>query len=424
MTKIETGTLGETAYTTQLDNGLTVIVVQKPGFTKKAGLLATRYGSVDMTFQSGGQVVTTPAGVAHFLEHKMFDMPDGRNVLQQFGQLGASPNAYTSNSLTAYHFETTNALTDCLTLLLNYVYTPFYTPESVEKEQGIISQELRMYHDTPQMRLFDELLALLYTKHPVRVPIGGTQESITAITADMLYQCYHTFYVPSNMVLTVVGDVTTDEVESLAQQYSPTEIAPVPTRDLAAGEPDTAGGDNITVAMDVPMPLFGIGVKLHQPTSVNPLSWQIQTKIALEVLSGTSSPLYSRLYADGLIDGSFGFDPFQFTQGCCMLFMGQSRDPLAVQNALFAEARRLVAEGIPAPLFQRVKRACWGGKLRSLDNPMSIARQVASCYLGGSDYFTLPTRFDEATMAGALSILAFLTPERTAMVQIRQKQGG
>lgn len=423
MTDIDTKRLGEIAYTTALPNGLTVITIKKPGFQKKAGLLAVNYGSIHTRLPGMGttSAVETPAGVAHFLEHKMFDMPDGRNVLQLYGELGASPNAYTSHAMTAYHFETTERFDDCLSLLLEYVYTPYYTQESVDKEQGIIGQELSMYRDMPGMRLSDELMALTYINHPVRLPIGGTHESISRITKDTLYDCYNTFYTPANMVLCVAGDVEAEEVTALAERLSP-KVKNVPlTHSLGISEPAAAGGKTLTVSMDVPMPLFEMAVKLTQPAGVNRLTWDVLVKLASECLSGMSTPLYSRLYEGGLIDAGFGFDPFLFQEGGCLLFMGQSREPEAVRDALLAEVKLLLSEGIPEMLFERVCRSCWGARVRTLDIPMGLARQVAAQQLAGCNFFDLPDIFDRANTASLLEVLSQVTEENTALVIIRKE---
>ncbi|MCL2084404.1 MAG: insulinase family protein [Oscillospiraceae bacterium] len=416
MTAIDTGVMGELAYTEKLPNGLAVFVMKKPGFQKKAGMLAVNYGS-DHIMLPGAGAAATPAGVAHFLEHKMFDMPDGRNVLQVYGELGASPNAFTSHSMTAYHFEATERFGECLELLLDFVYTPYYTPESVEKERGIIGQELSMYRDMPGMRLFEELLALTYVKHPVRLPIGGTHASVAEITARTLYDCHSAFYAPANMVLCAAGDVEPDEIVEMAARISPDRASEryiMPE----TGEPDCVGGLELTVDMDVPLPLFGIAVKLRRPDGVSRLEWETLIKLASECLAGMSSPLYSELYEDGLIDGAFGFDPFMFDGGSCLLFTGQSREPDAVRGRLLTEARRLSADGIPAELFERVKRSCWGARMRILDAPLDYSRQVAARYLAGEDFFWLPGIFARAGAGAAAGVLRRITEENTAIVRI------
>ena len=192
--------LDERAVTATLSNGLPVCVVPKPGFAKKCAYFVTNYGSIDTKFTWMGREYDTPAGVAHYLEHKMFEMPD-RDVMQEFSALGANPNAFTSYAMTAYYFTCTEQFEACLELLLTFVSTPYFTAESVERERGIIGQEIRMYEDSADSRVYEDLFAAMYRHHPVRVPIAGTVESIQAITPEILQSCYDAFYHPANMML-------------------------------------------------------------------------------------------------------------------------------------------------------------------------------------------------------------------------------
>ena len=203
--------VGETLYHEVLDNGLHIYVDRRPEFQKSFAFFATNYGGMDMKFHLDGQWRDTPAGVAHFLEHKMFDTEDG-NALQDLAANGASPNAFTSSAITGYYFESTEKFFDNLKILLSFVSIPYFTQESVDKEQGIIGQEIRMVEDDPDNQVFYALMECLYDHHPIRVPIAGTQESISHITAGTLYACHKAFYTPANMVLTVAGDVDPEQV--------------------------------------------------------------------------------------------------------------------------------------------------------------------------------------------------------------------
>ncbi|MBS5672460.1 MAG: insulinase family protein, partial [Firmicutes bacterium] len=199
--------LDERAVTATLSNGLPVCVVPKPGFAKKCAYFVTNYGSIDTKFTWMGREYDTPAGVAHYLEHKMFDTPDGGNALQTLSSTGASPNAFTSTAITGYHFECADQFWDNLRTLLEFVSVPYFTKESVDKEQGIIGQEIRMIEDQPGWQAYHLLLEALYQYHPVRNSVAGSVESIAEITAETLYQCHEAFYTPSNMVLCVAGNV-------------------------------------------------------------------------------------------------------------------------------------------------------------------------------------------------------------------------
>ena len=220
MVRKEYPKVGETIAHAQLDNGLHIYVDQKPGFQKSYAFFATCYGGMDMKFYLDGTWRDTPAGVAHFLEHKMFDTEDG-NALQILAANGASPNAFTSSAMTGYYFESTEKFYENLKVLLSFVSIPYFTQESVDKEQGIIGQEIRMVEDDPDNQVFYALMESLFDHHPIQVSIAGTQESISHITADTLYACHKAFYTPSNMVLTVAGDVDPERVVEIAREILP-----------------------------------------------------------------------------------------------------------------------------------------------------------------------------------------------------------
>jgi predicted Zn-dependent peptidase len=225
MTVLEYPRIGETIHHTVLENGLNVFVAPKPDYDKSYAFFATNYGGMDMRFQLAGQWHDTPAGVAHFLEHKMFDTEDG-NALQDLASNGASPNAFTGSAITGYYFESTEKFEENLRILLSFVSIPWFTQESVDKEQGIIGQEIRMIEDNPEWRVFTNMMAGLYQNHPVRTSVAGTVESISHITAETLYACHKAFYDPSNMVLCVAGNVDPERVCDIAREILPTQAGP------------------------------------------------------------------------------------------------------------------------------------------------------------------------------------------------------
>lgn len=219
MTRKQYPELDETLYRETLENGLTVLVVPRKGFTKKLAYFVTDFGSIHTDFRLGGKEYHAPAGVAHYLEHKMFDLPGDRDVSAEFAALGASTNAFTSYDMTAYFFPCTDHFDECLRLLLEFVSTPYFTEESVEKERGIIDQEIGMNEDAPDSVVFDNLMAAMYAVHPIRQPILGTSETIREITPEVLYTCHRAFYAPGNMLLCVVGDVDPESVASAAVRF-------------------------------------------------------------------------------------------------------------------------------------------------------------------------------------------------------------
>ena len=227
MTKYEYPGVGETLWRSTLENGLRVSVITKPGYTRCFAMFATDYGGADRRFRLGGEYIDTPAGVAHFLEHKMFDMPEGDNAMTLLASNGAQPNAFTSSGMTAYYFESTEGFYENLETLLRFVSTPYFTPESVQKERGIIGQEIRMCEDNPDYVVYDELMRCLYAHNPIRDSVAGTVESIAAITPETLYSCHKIFYNPSNMCLCVAGDVDPRRVEDAARRILPAEAGEV-----------------------------------------------------------------------------------------------------------------------------------------------------------------------------------------------------
>ena len=321
--------LGETVYEDRLPNGLRLLTVKKPGFHKTFAMFATRYGGADRRFRVGSDWVDTPAGVAHFLEHKMFDMPDGSNVLSELSARGASPNAYTGSDMTAYHITCTDDFADSLEILLRYVSTPWYTAESVAKEQGIIAQEIRMREDQPGRRVRTELMKALYARHPVREGNLGTEESIARITPDLLYGCHESFYRPDNMVLCCAGNVDPESILSLAARLLPEKPRRKPPERDRGEEADLAPVRVRTeTEMPVSMPVFLLGSKL--PFAPEGKDWQrrlLLAELSCDLFLGEGSPLYAALYDGGAINRSFSAGVTDFPAGESAARAGAARIP-------------------------------------------------------------------------------------------------
>lgn len=397
--------LTETIYRQVLPNGLTVAVVPRPGFTKKLAYFVTDYGAIHTEFTLDGKQITAPAGVAHYLEHKLFDMPQG-DVMHQFAALGANPNAFTSYDLTAYYFSCTDNFYECLKLLLEFVSTPYFTQKSVQKEQGIIGQEIGMNEDNPDTRIFENLMTAMYRAHPITVPILGSRESIAQITPQVLETCHKAFYRPGNMLLCVVGDVDPQAVEDLARQVLPETDDTVVSRTEVWQEEMTCSQDRITQTMEVAMPMFYLGFKCEPPAlGEAAVRCEAVGDLAAEALFGESSALYLRLYEEGLIDGSFG-GGFETIDGMAMLTVsGDSENPEAVREAVLQEAQRLCREGIPAEAFLRMKRSALGRRIRDLDSFDSTAFRVCAYHFSGFDYFRFPEIYRAVEPAEILEFL-------------------
>lgn len=380
----------ETVFFEQLDNGLAVYLLQKKGYEKTYATFTTRYGSIDNRFKKDGQWVNVPDGIAHFLEHKMFESEQG-DVFQEFGRLGASANAFTSFSRTAYLFSATSLIEQNLETLIDFVQDPYFTEESVEKEKGIITQEIQMYQDNPGWRLFFGLIESMYAKHPVRIDIAGTPESIDQITADDLYTCYRTFYHPSNMVLFVVGNI--DPAETLAlikanQAKKDYADRPAIERDYGV-EPDNVFRKRFELELDVKTPKVLIGYKDSSLGGQEQLRRELTSELLLHLLFDQTSSTYLELYEDGLIDDTFSFDYSSEEEFAFATFGMETEDP----DRFITAYEKLLAV---RPDFEETevvrKRNMMQGKfLRSLNSPEFIANQFSRHALAGTNLFTLPT---------------------------------
>ena len=391
MKKVYYPELDETLYTGVLENGLTVAVVPRKGFTKKLAYFVTDYGSIHTDFELEGKQYHTPAGIAHYLEHKMFDLPGDRDVSGEFAAMGAMTNAFTSFDMTAYYFSCTENFDGCLRLLLEFVSTPYFTEESVEKERGIIDQEIGMNLDAPDSVVFDNLTTALYRCHPIRVPILGSSESIRQITPETLYACHRAFYTPGNMLLCVIGDVEPEHVADLAREMLGTEKKEVGRKLKFWPEEMICGREKMEASMEVAMPMFDMAFKCEPLESGDEaIRQEMIADLAAEALFGESSELYLRLYEEGLIDSSFG-GGFETVDGCAMLMCsGDSDDPEAVREAILSQAERIAAEGIPEKNFRRMKRSAFGRRIRGLDSFDSTCFRICAYYFSGFDYFRFP----------------------------------
>ena len=424
MNKTYYPTLDETLYRTVLPNGLTVCVCHRPGFQRKAAYFVTNYGSIHTKFTFEGKDYETPEGVAHYLEHKMFDLP-GRDVSAEFAALGANPNAFTSYDLTAYHFTCTEHFYEALELLLEFVSTPYFTVETVEKERGIIAQEIAMYADAPDSQVFEDMMVDLYRHHPARNPIAGTQESIQAITPEILELCHRAFYNPANMMLCVAGDVEAEQVAAVAQRVLPKEKVTAAVPDLGQAEklnPVTAYSER---NMDVSMPMFQLGFKCALPGKLGQdfARWELTGELATEVLFGESSELYLRLYEDGLIDSSFG-GGLDTIDGLAMLVCGgDSNDPEETWQRIVDEAQRILAQGIDEADFARLKKSMLGRRVKDLDSFESTCFRLCAYHYDDYDYFRFPELFAQVTPRDVLDFLREnVIAEHSAMSVVLPKE--
>lgn len=408
--------LDEQVYWDKLPGGLTLAVVPKKGFQKKLAYFVTDYGSIHTDFSMDGRAYSALAGVAHYLEHKLFDMPRGE-ISGEFAAMGANPNAFTSYDMTAYYFSCTENFEQCLSLLVEFVSTPYFTEEAVAKEQGIIGQEIDMVADSPDTRVFENLMRILYKNHPVRIPILGTRETIGRITPQVLRDCHRAFYDPGNMMVCVVGDVDPEQVRTLICDALP-NTPPVKVErqrfwqeDMACAEPE------VSDSMEISMPTFQLGFKCESPgKGEDAIRQEIIGDLAAEALFGESSQLYLRLYEQGLIDSSFG-GGFETIEGMSMLTAsGDSDNPHAVRDAVLAQARLLAQQGLEENDFLRMKRSSLGRRIRDLDSFDSTCFRLCAYHFSGFDYFRFPTVYQSVQVADIQEFLnRVVTPQRCGL---------
>ena len=368
--------LGETVYYGEHPSGLRVYVMPKAGYSKSGAYFATNYGSVDRQFILPGEkgVTTVPDGIAHFLEHKMFEQPDGGNVFEAFSRYGANANAFTSFTMTAYYFTCSENLYENLDVLLDFVTSPYFTKENVEKEQGIIGQEIRMYDDDPDWRVYFNAIKCMYHNHPVKIDIAGTEESISHIDDALLYQCYHSFYDPSNMALFVIGEYDPEKVSEMIdrhikQQEKQGEITRV-FQEEPLGIVQPLAEQNLSVA--VPQFVLGFKDKNVGGDPVDMLRRDVVTNLILEMSVGKSSPLFKELYENGDIFGALDVEySFETSYGFSMI-SGEAKDPEQVKDRILREFTRLADEGFSDFLVERAKRAAYGRFVRTLNNIENI----------------------------------------------------
>ncbi len=372
--------IGDTLYRTKHPSGLDIIVWPQPAAASAYAVFATHYGSVHNTLPTlDGSTEVVPEGIAHYLEHKLFESEEG-DAFTRFAATGADANAYTSFERTAYLFQATENIVPSLEILLDFVQHPYFTAETVQKEQGIIGQEIRMCEDDPDRCVLFNLLQGMYHTHPVRVDIAGTVESIADITADLLYRCYERYYNLHNMVLVVAGKITPDEVQQAADRllHPAADFQPAP---YVVDEPDTVKEAYVEETMPVAAPLFYLGFK--EPTATPDAASIAGSRMLLELIAGKNSPLYTTLMEEQLINEQFGTEYFSGPSFGVWLFGGESAAPRRVEEAICAEITRLQNEGIPRERFDTLKRSIYGSIVSALDDTAACGELILSHVLDG-----------------------------------------
>ncbi len=395
----------ETVYSGVHASGLTLYVCPKAGYSSTYAIIGTRYGSVDTTFEVDGKELFVPTGIAHYLEHKLFENEDC-DAFEKYAQTGASANAYTGFQQTAYLFSCTEQVEKNLRILLDFVQNPYFTDENVEKERGIIGQEIRMCEDDPDRLAMFNVLEMLYTMHPVRVDIAGTVQSIAKITPALLYDCYRTFYNLHNMALVVSGNIDCETVERVADEVLKT-APPFTLKRQAVAEPETVTEKRREAHMPVAVPLFYIGIK--EPVEAGYLHDAEQlmaAEILLELLAGRGSVLYARLMENGLINETFGSGYFEGSGYAAFLFSGESKDPDAVLREIKLEIERMQRDGVDEQRFLEERNALYGRLISGLNDVESCGDWLLDDHFYGRKPFAL---IDSVASLDVKSVYTVLT---------------
>ena len=403
---------------TTLPSGLTVLCRTMPGYSSVHAIYATSFGSIHRSFTLDGKEVVLPAGTAHFLEHKMCETPKG-DSFSFYAKTGASANAFTSYDRTCYLFSATQKIDENLDILLGMVGKPWFTKATIAKEQGIIGQEIKMYDDSADWRLITGLCECLYHSHPIRSDIAGTVESIAEITPEMLYDCCRAFYAPGNMVLAAAGNTSIEQILAACARHGLMDERPAEKVErLLRPEPMTLAAAEKTITMPIAKSCFGLGFK-EEPLPFGDLRSEMLYELILCCICGGMSPLYRRLYDEGLTNPGFGGEVLRVDGCCCILFTGESDQPDTVRQLLLDEIERVRKEGVDREIFTLCKNEKYGQLIENLENVEDSASQMADFALAGQTVAQQITMLAGLTAEDADAALQhILRPERMAVMYI------
>ena len=406
---IESTKIKEKAYFEKLENGLNVIIIPKANTNKKYIIWGTNFGSIDNRFimPETNEEVNIPDGVAHFLEHKMFEQKSGINSLDTLMALGLDANAYTTNDHTAYLFECSNdKFYEGLDEFMDYVQNPYYTDENVEKEKGIIGQEIMMYDDDPGFQVYLNTMDCLYHNCPVKIDIAGTIESISGIDKEMLYKCYNTFYNPGNMTLVVCGDfVPEDLLEEIKKRIIPKDVFSGEIKRIYPDEAESINMPYKEANMEVSMPLFMIGIKDDPKATERIVEKHMAINIILNMIIGKSSDLYKKLYENGTLIAEPDFD-YEFSKEYAhVLISGQSKEPKEILKEIEKVIEDYSKNGLNEEHFNRIKRKLYGDAVTEYNSVGDIARMFLTDTFKGVNTFDYIEKFESITLDYTQKIL-------------------
>ncbi len=419
--------LGEQVYYEMLPSGLSVFVMPKPGFSKQYATFSTHYGSIDNKFRlpGTGELAEVPDGIAHFLEHKLFEEESG-NIFDKFAALGANTNAFTSWNTTSYLFSSTENFAANLELLLDFVQHPYFTEENVAKEKGIIEQEIRMYQDNPHWRGFFNLLGALFHSHPVKIDIAGTMESISRITPETLLQCYRTFYHPSNMAVFITGDLDPEKIlEQVASNLAKKNYSPqAPIEHFYPPEPPQVFRPKVEQALAVSRASLYIGFKDAETGFGGRalLEKEIATEILLEAVFGKGSELYNRLYEAGLVDENFNAEYMADLSYGASVIGGETRDPEKLFEEIVKELALLRQNGLNEKALERSRKKLLGGFIKGFNSLEFSANNFLTYHFLGSSIFAYPEALQQISLDAVQKRFAeHFQPEKMAQSRINPR---
>ena len=401
-------------------SGLDVMVMPMKGFTTTEALFAAKYGSVNNCFRIGsdGEYTKVPDGIAHYLEHKLFEGEEC-GVFEKYAKTGASANAFTSFDTTAYTFSASSDYTEPLRILLRFVQQPYFTEENVEKERGIIAQEIKMTNDSPSRALFFELLNSVYHFHPVRIDIGGTVESIREITPELLYKCYRTFYDPGNMVLCIAGNVDDETVLSICDECME-QSSGKKVESFFPEEPDSVVKRRSEIKRQIGVPMFSLGFKCSPLKGSELHRKALAADLMMQVMFGSMSDWYRKAFESGLINTTFGTESFSSEQGYFLLmFTGESKDPEAVYESICSEIKSFEPAKFDTGLLDTLIRGSYGAEVMKFNIVSECANSMCFHYMQGVCCFDTLKIMSELTPEEVIETVSLLDISRSSFCIVR-----
>lgn len=412
--------IGESYIKAVHPSGLKIYIMEKPQYSSAFAIFGTKYGSVDTRFsKNGGETTDVPEGIAHFLEHKLFESEDG-DAFTRYAATGASANAFTSFDRTCYLFSCSDRFYDNLAILLDFVQSPYFTEKTVAKEQGIIGQEIGMYEDSPAWRVMFNMLEKMYSNHPVRINIAGTVESIAKIDHNLLYRCYETFYNPANMFVCIAGNVDAEKVLKQIESGI-TEHEPVNIERGEFEEPQGVWENYVEQRLEVAIPMFCFGYKQKIDTPDRSLKTKVCMALLLEIICGDASPLYAKLIRNGLINDEFDSEYFNGHGFAAMIFEGESVNPELVADEIKAEIARLKENGIDKKLFSAIKCSMYGDAIRRFNNVEETTMQLVECAMCDYELFDELKLLKSVTADDVYKRLSLFDDENSVLSVIKEK---